>query len=78
MPTYSENLITIRDQIAANLVEMTEDPKPTYTIGDETYQWGELFKLYTDQLKSLNELIEDGEPVSGSQVYEFRTRRIVR
>ena len=69
---YSENLVIIRDQISANLVAMTENPKPSYTIGDETYNWGELFELYTRQLEKYNQLIAAGEP------FEFRTKRIVR
>ena len=62
MATYAENLTTARDQIAANLVSMTASPKPTYSIDGESYSWGELFQLYTNQLSVLNAAIDAGDP----------------
>lgn len=54
MATYQENLITTRDQIAANLVAMTASPKPTYSIDGQSVSWESLFATYTSQLAALN------------------------
>ena len=62
MATYQQNLETTRDQIAANLVSMTANPKPSYSIDGESYSWGELFSLYTNQLSQINALIQAGDP----------------
>ena len=62
MATYNENLITARDQIAANLVTMTASPKPDYVIDGERYSWGRLFDSYTEKLAALNALIDADAP----------------
>lgn len=53
MATRAQNLDTALDNAAANLAAITASPKPTYTIDGETYQWGELYELYTSQLEAL-------------------------
>lgn len=70
MPSYQENLITVREQIAVNLVEMTVDPKPSYALDGESYSWGELFALYTEKLKTLDELIQQA-----GAAWEIKSRR---
>lgn len=57
MASYSDNLITIRDNVAAKLAAMSVNPKPNYSIDGESISWQSLFDSLTDQLKKLNELI---------------------
>ena len=70
MATYVENLIVVREQIAANLVTMTATPKPSYALDGESYSWGELFELYTRQLTKIDELI-----ALANGAYEVKSRR---
>ena len=72
MPTYTEQLTTIRDQVVARLADITANPKPNYTIGDETYEWTDYQRMLFEQLTRLNEAIGLSQP------YEIRTRRLVR
>jgi hypothetical protein len=60
--TYLENLVTTRDQVAANLAAITASPKPTYSIDGQSVSWESLFNSYTTQLAKLNELISNAEP----------------
>lgn len=62
MATYLENLTTARDQIAANLVEITASPKPSYDIDGQRVEWTDYFKALTDQLARMNELLNGAEP----------------
>jgi hypothetical protein len=62
MATYNENLITVRDQIAANLVNMTANPKPNYIIDGQYVMWRDLFDSYTKQLQAVNKLIDADAP----------------
>jgi hypothetical protein len=62
MATYLENLTTTRDQIAANLVEITADPKPNYSIDGQTVSWADLFRTYTEQLAALNKTLAAADP----------------
>lgn len=68
MPTYLDNLKTAREQIAANLAEMTASPKPSYTIDGQTVSWQGLFDSYIRQLEQLDARIAAGEP------FEFETQ----
>jgi len=63
---YETNLGTIRDQIAARLVEITANPKPSYNVNGQQVSWTEYQKMLFDQLGKVNELIAagDGEPWS--------------
>lgn len=72
MPTYTENLIIIRNQVAQTLADITANPKPSYTLTDETYSWTEYQDMLFRQLEKLDGLIAQSQP------YEIRTRRIVR
>ena len=68
MPTDAEQLATIKSQILANLVEITENPKPTYNIDGQHILWGDLFEKYTKQLAEINELLNAQSP------YEHHSR----
>ena len=62
MPTTLENLQTTKSNIAALLVELTTNPKPTYSIDGQVVSWSEYFQMLTGQMKALNELINSEEP----------------
>ncbi|MBS0207805.1 MAG: hypothetical protein JSS27_02525 [Planctomycetes bacterium] len=63
MPTYLENLLATRDQIAANLAGITAQPKPSYAIDGQQVDWQSLFNSYTQQLAELNAQIAAADPV---------------
>lgn len=63
-----DDLTTAYANVVANLSAMTTSPKPSYTIDGETYQWAELFQIYTNQAKVLREEIQ----AAGSP-FEIRT-----
>lgn len=66
---YQDDLESARDNIAANLKSMTATPKPSYSIDGQSFSWAELFSLYTNQLKAIEEAIQRaGGP------FELRTR----
>jgi len=59
--SYATNLETIRDQIAARLVEITAEPKPSYNVNGQQVAWNEYFTALTEQLAKINELIAQGD-----------------
>lgn len=57
-------LETARDNIAAQLVDLTESPKPSYSVSGRSVSWGEHFNNLTSQLKEINSLINTMKPFS--------------
>jgi hypothetical protein len=62
MATYAENLTTTRNQIAANLVEITANPKPSYSIDGQQVDWQSLFDSYMNQLAKIDLLLQSDDP----------------
>lgn len=62
MATRAENLSTSLDNIAAQLADMTANPKPTYSIDGKSVSWGEHFRNLQDAYEKLSALrqIADG------------------
>lgn len=60
MATALENLTTARNNIAANLAEITARPKPNYSINGQSVSWQSLFDSYVSQLERLDSLIASG------------------
>lgn len=58
MATYADNLITIRDNLAAKLAAMSVNPKPNYSIDGESMSWQSLFDSLTEQIAKTNALIQ--------------------
>lgn len=63
MATYLENLVTIRDGIASLIAtevayQLTNGPKPSYSIDGESVDWPGWFAAMSDRLDSLNEQIK--------------------
>ncbi len=56
--TGSATLVTVHNQVAALLVEITADPKPSYSVDGESYSWNEYFGMLTDRLELLERAIQ--------------------
>ena len=68
MADYLENLLTARDNVAANLAAITADPKPNYTVDGQSVSWQSLFDSYMAQLEKLD------AQINGAQPFEVRSR----
>lgn len=62
MATYLENLTTARDNIAAQLANMTANPKPTYNIDGQMVDWTAHFNALLTALKTLEADINSTDP----------------
>lgn len=71
MATYLENLTTARAQVAEILVEITADPKPTYSVDGQNVSWESYFSMLTDKLEVLDRAIQRA---SGPQQTSHRGR----
>lgn len=60
--SYLSDLITARDHIAAQLADITANPKPSYSIDDQWIDWDTHFKALSDRLETLNRTIQSAEP----------------
>ena len=58
---YLTNLETTRSNIAKRLVEITQDPKPSYMVNGQSVQWTAYHRLLTEMLERLNKMIQAGE-----------------
>lgn len=65
MPTDAAQLATIKSQILANLVEITESPKPTYNVDGQNVLWTAYHKMLIDELAVIDGLI------SAASTYEI-------
>lgn len=52
------DLITARELAATRLKEAVSVPKPSYTLGDESYEWGEYQEMLQRQIDSLTATIQ--------------------
>jgi hypothetical protein len=62
MATVLENLESVYAQVAAELAfvnAVTTNPKPTYTIDGETWNWTEYRQMLMDRLATLKRAIQD-------------------
>lgn len=68
MPSDVEQIESIRAHTMAQLVELRENPKPTYSIDGQQVSW-------TDYIRSLQETIEwcDGK-LASYRPFEFRSQ----
>jgi hypothetical protein len=58
-----DTLIIAKTNIANNLAALTANPKPSYTLDGETYNWSEYYQILTDQLIILDRAIQrEGGP----------------
>jgi hypothetical protein len=71
MPSDLTNLTTERSNLWSQMATMSANPKPTYTIGDQTVAWAELYKMLSDRVDAINRQIE-----SADGPFELETRGI--
>ncbi len=53
MATAVQNIDTAIANCAAQLADVTANPKPTYTAGGRTFNWTEYLKFLTDSMMAL-------------------------
>lgn len=58
MATYQQSLVTIRDNLAARLAEMSVSPKPNYSIDGESLSWQSLFDSLSQRIDAVNAQIQ--------------------
>jgi len=58
---YATNLETTRLNISKLIVELTENPKPSYSVNGQTIQWSAYMNMLTESLKRIKALIVEGE-----------------
>lgn len=68
MATRQQNLTTALDNLAAILVEITADPKPSYEIDGQKVLWTEYQKMILEQMETLQAL-----ETTSSGPFEVRT-----
>lgn len=54
---YVASLITARDNLANALAIATANPKPSYSVDDESYSWPEYYRFLAEQIENLTKLI---------------------
>ena len=57
------NLRTARANFIAKLAEVSANPKPNYTVGNQSISWADYYRMLDEKIKDLEELIrlaEDG------------------
>ena len=62
MAIDAEQLATIKSQVLALLVDLTENPKPTYDIDGQEILWSEYQRMLFAQLKDINAQINAEAP----------------
>ena len=62
MATYEENLITIRDNLAAKLASLSVSPKPNYSVDGQSFSHADYFRMLNEQLTNANKMIASGAP----------------
>lgn len=59
---YIDDLKSARNNVAARLKEITESPRPDYSLDGESISWSGYFSMLTGQLESLNKAIQAAQP----------------
>jgi len=62
MPTDAEQLATIKSQVLALLVDLTENPKPTYNVDGQNVSWTEYQRMLFERLDNINAQINAEGP----------------
>lgn len=56
---WLDDVTTARDNAAATLATVLASPKPSYTVGDQTFNWSEYVSVLSDTIKKLTDMIDD-------------------
>ncbi len=57
MATDAENLATIKSQIIQQIKDVTANPKPTYTIRNQTVQWQQHLDSLWAKLEKIDAMV---------------------
>lgn len=57
-----DSLNTAKANYAALLAQISANPRPTYTVGQQTFSWMEFQKFIMEQIKAINEQINVENP----------------
>jgi hypothetical protein len=55
---YGDNLTTSRLNISKRIVEITANPKPSYSVNGQTVQWSAYLRMLIDKLDTIDLLVE--------------------
>jgi hypothetical protein len=69
MPTSAENLQTAYDNYATILAEISESPKPTYSLDGQSFSWTEYQRFLLEQMKAIRDEMNTNEHVE--EISEF-------
>jgi hypothetical protein len=53
MPTTAENLQTAYDNYATILADISESPKPTYSLDGQSFSWTEYQRFLLEQMAAI-------------------------
>lgn len=56
------NLQTLKTNLITALNDAIASPKPTYSIDGQSISWGEYYRMLSEQIKVVNELINMEDP----------------
>ncbi len=70
MKTYQEQILTIRAQTLAIITEITESPKPTYNVENQSVSWGSYLAQLQETVAWCNMQLKEQET---AEPYEFHT-----
>jgi len=59
---YPDSLTTVLNQLTDLLLQITLDPKPTYTAYGRSYSWNEYQEMLSRQIEQITKLIAQGSP----------------
>jgi len=59
---WIDDITTARDSAAANLKTVLASPRANYTIGDQTFDWGDYVQTLQTTVASLSAIIEQAAP----------------
>jgi len=57
-----DDLRSAKDNMAANLLAITANPKPSYSIDGQSVSWSEYHKMLLEGITSISLLIEQNDP----------------
>jgi hypothetical protein len=60
------DLTTARSNFVTKLLEISTNPLPTYTIGNQSFSWVEYYRWLSEAIKDLDEQIEADDDDGGA------------
>lgn len=61
MATVAETLQTVKENYAARLLELSENPQPSYNVDGRQYSWTEYQKFLLDAMMAIDSQISSEE-----------------